>query len=484
MTNYAVVVRRAGYDGNTWTPIAAQITEKQGPITFELRKKFNSGEMVQRSDRTAAENGISTWIQKSAYWQMGDVPIDKWGVEDMYPDEVSDAPVEKSVYRIWRPRQVFEKFSYTFCNVPLFDEHPQLDEILIGTDANQPVAGTTSYAWCGYNDSDKYLMCQPILWKPSMFDIIRSGKKCEMSIGALMSYDWDNGTTPEGESYDLVLREIFGLHVAIVPEGRAGHDVKISRVRRDRLKTEGSGIMSIKTIKEGKTLRSAISREEEMKKRGDDDMEEKTKREDDDMDDNESEMEKKSEKAKREDDDKDMPKKDSEEKARKDDMDEKKAKREEEEMKKREDDDMEEKSKREDDSSAMNKSQRSAIAKMIERELNPLRKELSALQNENKAVREAREKLESTKKLGELVLRSSRTLGTPDSFDSEAEFIKAVQIRTGNKTISTVREADIAISVIEGLNSYGLSNQQESNDFGHGAKGAFAKLVRSDKGDK
>lgn len=55
---------------------------------------------------------------------------------------------------------------------------------------------------------------------------IQRGKR-ELSAGYTSTLDWTAGTTPDGEEYDAIQRNIRINHVAIVGRGRAGHSVRI-----------------------------------------------------------------------------------------------------------------------------------------------------------------------------------------------------------------------------------------------------------------
>lgn len=53
------------------------------------------------------------------------------------------------------------------------------------------------------------------------------GGKRELSAGYTCDLDWTSGTTPDGQAYDAIQRNIRMNHVAIVRRGRAGSEVRI-----------------------------------------------------------------------------------------------------------------------------------------------------------------------------------------------------------------------------------------------------------------
>lgn len=58
-------------------------------------------------------------------------------------------------------------------------------------------------------------------------DAVKRGDAREVSVGYRVKFDATPGTTPDGQRYDGVQREISGNHVAIVRKGRAGPDVRL-----------------------------------------------------------------------------------------------------------------------------------------------------------------------------------------------------------------------------------------------------------------
>lgn len=56
---------------------------------------------------------------------------------------------------------------------------------------------------------------------------IESGEQREISIGFFATYDKRPGVYDD-QPYDFVMSRLVGNHVALVPEGRAGHDVLVA----------------------------------------------------------------------------------------------------------------------------------------------------------------------------------------------------------------------------------------------------------------
>lgn len=56
---------------------------------------------------------------------------------------------------------------------------------------------------------------------------IKDGSMRELSLSYRYTPDFTAGTTPDGEAYDFVMRDITANHVALVEKGRAGRDVLV-----------------------------------------------------------------------------------------------------------------------------------------------------------------------------------------------------------------------------------------------------------------
>ena len=65
-----------------------------------------------------------------------------------------------------------------------------------------------------------------VVMDQAAIDLIDGGKR-ELSMGYACELDWTAGTTPAGEAYDAIQRQIRGNHVAIVSAGRAGAACRI-----------------------------------------------------------------------------------------------------------------------------------------------------------------------------------------------------------------------------------------------------------------
>jgi uncharacterized protein len=75
--------------------------------------------------------------------------------------------------------------------------------------------------------SDGFVEVALVVTDKSAIERIQRGDAQEVSAGYRVDYDPTPGVTPAGESYDGIQRNIRVNHIAIVPRGRAGRDVRL-----------------------------------------------------------------------------------------------------------------------------------------------------------------------------------------------------------------------------------------------------------------
>jgi hypothetical protein len=124
--------------------------------------------------------------------------------------------------KVYRPaEEVFAADSVaSFLAKPVTNDHP-----------NVPV---TSENWkdhargvnMGALRDGEYLAFDLVIMDGALIADIDAGKR-ELSNGYACVLDWTPGTTPDGQAYDAVQRQIRGNHIAVVDRGRAGPDCRI-----------------------------------------------------------------------------------------------------------------------------------------------------------------------------------------------------------------------------------------------------------------
>ena len=75
--------------------------------------------------------------------------------------------------------------------------------------------------------NDGFVEVALLITDKSAIERIQRGDAQEVSAGYRVDFDPTPGVTPQGESYDGVQRNIRVNHIAVVPKGRAGRDVRL-----------------------------------------------------------------------------------------------------------------------------------------------------------------------------------------------------------------------------------------------------------------
>lgn len=126
------------------------------------------------------------------------------------------------IYRLWRHPDELKKAAATFNNIPLLNIHtpdfpgdPPRESRVGVTHSNAAFDGT-------------YLTNGLSVWDNSAIAGIETEEQEELSSSYQYVADMTPGTTPTGEVYDGIMRDIVGNHVALVETGRAGSDVLVA----------------------------------------------------------------------------------------------------------------------------------------------------------------------------------------------------------------------------------------------------------------
>ena len=169
---------------------------------------------------TSREYDINGWAEIKGN------PISKVGVFPYSGGQISPDLEPDKIYQVYRPEEELAdpETIESFKLIPWTDEHAMLgseDDGLTGAERKgvHGVIGEDVY----YEDG--YLKGNLKIFSNKLAELIDSGKK-ELSIGYRCLYDIVSGVY-NGVRYDAIQRQIRGNHVALVEEGRSGHDVAV-----------------------------------------------------------------------------------------------------------------------------------------------------------------------------------------------------------------------------------------------------------------
>lgn len=131
------------------------------------------------------------------------------------------------IYEMYRDPRELEVAAPTFNRIQILKKHVPVD-----VDDHQmwDIVGTTG---SDAQFDGTYLTNSLSIWTKEGIDFIESGDQRELSCGYAYVPDMTPGNFG-GKRYDGVMRQIEGNHVALVEEGRAGHDVVVGDSALDR----------------------------------------------------------------------------------------------------------------------------------------------------------------------------------------------------------------------------------------------------------
>ena len=127
----------------------------------------------------------------------------------------------KKVYQIYRPADEIEKAAETFNGLPLSLDHWEMDAQNMPKDKIVGSLGTDA------SFDAPYLKNSLTVTDADAIKRIQNGEFRDLSAGYLCDVVMEPGMF-DGKSYDGRMKNIRGNHVALVREGRAGHDVRVA----------------------------------------------------------------------------------------------------------------------------------------------------------------------------------------------------------------------------------------------------------------
>ena len=169
-------------------------------------------------------------IDDNGFLHVALTPISKATVNPYLGSEIPFAKEHgfdpEKIYYALRPADELAKAADTFNGLPLLLEH---HEINAENPAKEYVVGSVGTDAVFENP---YLKNSLTVTDAQAIGYIEDGQAAEISCCYSYEPDFTSGEFTEVDGskvhYDLIMRNIKGNHVALVPEGRAGHDVKVA----------------------------------------------------------------------------------------------------------------------------------------------------------------------------------------------------------------------------------------------------------------
>lgn len=160
-------------------------------------------------------------VDYNDFWYIKSNPITKAGVFPYLGKQIDPSLEPDKIYMVLRPSDEIEKAQETFKLLPLTDEHEMLGADFTPAE-EKGIHGVTGEETI-FKDGTLYTPIK--IYSEYLKDEIEGGKK-ELSAGYFCKYDLTSGEY-EGEHYDAIQRDLRGNHIALVENGRMGHDVRV-----------------------------------------------------------------------------------------------------------------------------------------------------------------------------------------------------------------------------------------------------------------
>lgn len=135
---------------------------------------------------------------------------------------------EKRIYKVYRPATVLAAACDKFKALPLTHHHPQ--SIVDGANFRKLALGWTGDSpWVDHlKDSNEVgIRSTCMIYDDEALDAYDRGEK-QLSPGYIADFEWKRGTAPDGQEYDIIMKEIKDVnHLALLPAGRGGADAVV-----------------------------------------------------------------------------------------------------------------------------------------------------------------------------------------------------------------------------------------------------------------
>lgn len=151
------------------------------------------------------------------YLIIEDNPIMKAGVFD-YLGKHINAPEPERKYKVYRPFEEIEKMKDQLSGMPLVYQHKWINPKNENTIAGSIGGEITS--------ANPYLKGRLTVFNDEAIKGIEDGSCQELSMGYQANYYPESGEF-NGEHYDYIQRDLQANHLALVPKGRSGKDLRV-----------------------------------------------------------------------------------------------------------------------------------------------------------------------------------------------------------------------------------------------------------------
>jgi hypothetical protein len=135
---------------------------------------------------------------------------------------------KKRVYKVYRPATVLQAACEKFKLLPLTHHHPKAP--VDGSNFRELAVGYTGEnPFIDYLEDKKEVGIRNtlLIYDDEALNAYDNGE-IQLSPGYVAEFEWNRGTTPKGEEYDIVMKKITDVnHLALLPCGRGGSDAVV-----------------------------------------------------------------------------------------------------------------------------------------------------------------------------------------------------------------------------------------------------------------
>ena len=179
------------------------------------------------SARTFDEDGrmhvTKTRISKANACEYWGREIPNWEALKLSPNKI---------YSMYRHPDALARAADSFARQPLLMGHHDADA------SNPHKQQTIGAVGSNVAFDGIYLTADIAIWDGAAIAAIQSGKVRELSCAYRYTAVMQPGTAPDGTAYDGIMTDIVGSHLALVEEGRAGHDVRVADEQPDHMEKD------------------------------------------------------------------------------------------------------------------------------------------------------------------------------------------------------------------------------------------------------
>lgn len=218
----AIAYKQAGKDSAGVTLTARELDLLRG-LSDGLARSEAEGSTSAAISSHAQDKAVQ---DVNGFKEYPDTRLSKVGVFPYRGRQLPGAPDPDAIYQVLRPEEELSapECIESFKLLPWIDEHTMLgsEELGLTPAEEKGVQGTTGEAVYFKGGA---LFGNLKVYSETLAELIESGKR-ELSCGYRCEYDWSPGVF-NGQTYDLVQRNIRGNHIALVNSGRMGSDVAV-----------------------------------------------------------------------------------------------------------------------------------------------------------------------------------------------------------------------------------------------------------------